>query len=429
MRILVFGLSTVAFGDTLVGVGLTNQLRDAGIDAHYVITHATEALVKHHGYPYTLVDPGADHDVRGVIDRVVREFRPDAFVLAEYLNYWGTLVRGFGVDPWFLDEYQLPVLPIDVWEWENTSFRFDVCGREHEREVSRRILDLPAHLRPVPVCHLGAGAAGRGFPYRILAPEEPLPAAARQAVRAGLGVREQDKLVMVPLAPWQQPARNDPGITEMTHRLATRVPGLLASYLEQLPRSTHFLFIGHHVPEAFRALPADRLHILPLCPPERYDALLASADALLSLNATQVTMIRAMLRDIPALLITNRFAVPDAGAVDAVGQELGGFGPHVGSWLRDTAPIAPFRMWPKGLHAFMEPVLSDNPYTDAILHRELLDEDGVVTGLTALLHDPATRDRLAGRQAGYVSAIDALPPAPEVFESAFRRAGLGTPAP
>lgn len=428
MRILVFGLSTVAFGDTLVGVGLTNQLRDVGIDAHYVITGATEALVRHHGYPYTLVEPGPGHDVRAVVDRVVREFRPDAFVLAEYLNYWGTLVRGFGVDPWFLDDYHLPVLPIDVWEWENTPFRFDVCGREHEREVSRRILDLPAHLRPVPVCHLGAGAAGRGFPYRILAPEQPLTAAARRAVRAELGVGEQDKLLMVPLAPWQQPGRNDPGITEMIHRLATRVPALLASYLEQLPGSTHFLFIGHSVPTAFRALPPERLHILPLCPPERYDALLASADALLSLNATQVTMIRAMLRDIPALLITNRFTVPDADTADTVGQELGGLGPHVRAWLRDTAPIAPFRMWPKGLHAFMEPVLSDNPYTGAILHRELVDEEGVVADLTALLHDPATRDGLARRRAAYVSAIDALPPAPEVFESALRRASLGTPA-
>ncbi len=424
MKVLNFALSTVAYGDTLVGIGLTNQLRAAGVESHYVITGAAEALVRHHSYPYTVIEPAQGRNVRGVVDSVVREFRPDAIVLADYLNHWGTLVRGFDTDPWFIDDYRLPILPIDIWEWENTSFRFDVCGRVHEREVSRRILDLPAHLRPVPVCHLDAGAAGRGFPYRVLPPERRLSAAQRRAVRTDIGVGGQDRLVMVPMAAWQHQRKDQPGMTEMVHRLAERVPGLLVSYLKRLPATTHFLLIGTGVPEAFRALPAEQVHILPLCPPDRYDALLASSDAVLSLTTTGLTVTRAILADIPAMLLTNRFHVPDAAAIGTVEAALGGLSPLVRTWLLDTVPIEPFRMWPKGQHAFLEPLLRNNPHVETLVHRELLDEEGVVTGLEALLHDPDTRDRLTERRARYVAAVDALPPTADVFAEAARRAGL-----
>lgn len=424
MKVLNFALSTVAYGDTLIGIGLTNQLRTAGVESHYVISRAAEALIRHHGYPYTVVEPEQGRKVRDVIDSVVREVQPDAFVLADYLNYWGTLIRRFDTDPWFLDDYQLPVLPIDIWEWENTSFRFDVCGREYEREVSRRILDMPAHLRPVPVCHLDAGASGRGFPYRILPPEQRLSEAGRRAVRAELGLAATDRLLMVPVSAWQQPGKDEPGMTEMITRLADGVPGLLASYLRRLPSNTHFLFIGQHVPAPFRALPAEQLHLLPLCPPDRYHALLCASDAVLSLTTNAVTVIRALLMDIPAMLLTNRFHVPDTAAIEAVDGELGGLGPAARTWLGHTVPIEPFRLWPKGLHAFMEPLLKGNGYPDAIARRELLDEEGVVSGLEALLHDPATRDRLAQDRARYVAAVEALPPTYEVFAAAARRAGL-----
>ncbi|MEU3977736.1 DUF6365 family protein [Streptomyces bacillaris] len=423
MRILNFALSTVAYGDTLIGIGLTNQLRAAGARNHYVISPAAEALISHHGYSYTVVEPEQGKHVREVVDTVVRDFDPDVLVLADYLNYWGTLIRRFDTDPWFLDSYRRPVLPIDIWEWENTSFTFDVCGREYEREVSRRILDMPAHLRPVPISHLDAGVSGRGFPYRILPREQRLGAAEREAVRSGLGLGPKDKLVMVPVSSWQQPGKDEPGMTDMIHRLADRVPDLLAGYLGQLPSTTHFLFIGY-VPPAFHALPAEQVHVLPLCAPDRYHALLSSSDLVLSLTTNAVTVIRAVLMDIPALLLTNRFDVADAAGIDRVAAELGGIKPRVAEWLAENVPIEPFRLWPKGLHTFMEPLLKDNAYLDAIGRQELLDEEGVVSGLEALLHDRETRHRLAEGRSRYVRSVESLPPADEVFLAAARCAGL-----
>ncbi|EWC63339.1 hypothetical protein UO65_1337 [Actinokineospora spheciospongiae] len=424
MKVLVFALSTVAYGDTLVGIGLTNQLRAAGVRSHYVITASSENLLRHHGYPHTVLDPAGGQDVRAEVDAVVRRFRPDAIVLADYLNHWGTLIRQFDTDPWFIDDYRLPVLPIDIWEWENTAFRFDVCGRRHEREVSRRILDMPAHLRPVPVCHLDPGPAGYGHPYRVLPPEPALTAARRREVRAALGVGERHRLVMLPMAAWQHQRGDRPGMTEMVGRLGRRVPELLADYLRRLPSDAHLLFIGGNVPEPFLALPAERVHLLPLCAPDRYDELLASVDAVLSLTTTGLTVSRAILADTPAMLLTNRFTVPDTAAVDTVESELGGMDPVVRRWLLDTAPVEPFRMWPKGQHAFLEPLLKDNPHLDALVHRELFDGGGVVAALTALLFDPGTRDDLAARRAGYAAAVAALPPTEEVFAAAAGRAAL-----
>ncbi|WP_405816052.1 DUF6365 family protein [Streptomyces sp. NBC_01390] len=426
MRLLNFALSTAAYGDTLIGLSFTDQIRQPGIEQHFVVSEAAVPLVSSRGYDYTVLKAHGTRSAEKQIDDCIRRFRPDAMVLADYLNYWGTLIRQYDTDPWFIDRYGLPLLPIDIWEWENTPFRFDVCGRDYEREISKRILGMEAHLRPVPVGHLTPGPSGRGLPYRIMDPE-PLPdVAKRLRLRADLGLASGDRLVMIPVSAWQQPDENTPGATDMMRRLADRVPDLLVHYLGRLPATTRFVFVGH-VPPAFRKLPPEQVRVLPLCPPDEYRDLLAVSDLVLSLSLTALTMVRAVLMDIPSLVITNRFRVAGPADIEKVSAELGGLTDTARSWLTETAPIAPFRQWPKGLYDFVQRLFDGNDYLDTLGHGELMDEENTVARLTELLYDPSAQQRLAGARSAYLDRLAALPPTLEVFAEAARRVGLSMP--
>ncbi|MFG3106925.1 DUF6365 family protein [Streptomyces tendae] len=105
MRLLNFALSTAAYGDTLIGLSFTDQIRRPGIEQHFVISEAAVPLVRSRGYDYTVLEPPGTRPAQEQIDACIRRFRPDAVVLADYLNYWGTLIRQYDTDPWFIESY------------------------------------------------------------------------------------------------------------------------------------------------------------------------------------------------------------------------------------------------------------------------------------------------------------------------------------
>jgi hypothetical protein len=228
---------------------------------------------------------------------------------------------------------------------------------------------------------------------------------------------------MLPIAAWQQPGGHSSH--ESVQRLARKVPELLAHYLRQLPASTHYVLVGQ-LPPALGQLPADRTHVVPACSPVDYSELLGSVDAVLGLTPPALTLLRAVLADIPAMVLTNRFGVHDEAEVERVDAELGGLTPHVRAWLGQAGPVYPFRLWPMSFYRFMTPLLSGNPYLSAVTSAELLDERGVVDGLAAMLYDPTVRAEQAAARAGYQTLLDSLPPTREVFAAAVKRLGLAS---
>lgn len=424
MKLLHFAMSALGgYGETFVDLSLADQLADGGIESRFVITAGVEPLFATGRHPYSLIDSDPGLSVQAVVEREMSEHQPDAVVLADYANFWGHMLRNAGDDAWFIEKYGVPLIPIDMWEWEHTGFAYDFCGRGFGREYDRHILDMPAHLRPVPVCHVDAGGSRQGHPYRLTAPEPGRDATVRERVFAEFGLSPADRLVLVPVSAWQQPSTSTRLITEMTIRLGRRVPELLARYLGALPERTHVLVVGT-VPEALRQLPADRLHELGPCPPDRYRDLLRSADLMVSLTMSGLTLARATLMGTPGMLLTNGFTVANAADVERVDAALGGLSDPVRSWLSEVAPIDAFSHWPKGLHAFVEPLVRGNPYLTAIAHEELLDEPAVVERMREILYDSEAARRLAEDREAYLAQVDALPPTWEVFGAAAAAVGL-----
>jgi hypothetical protein len=420
VRLLHFAMSTLGYGETLIGLALADQLVDAGVESHFVITPISETVVRRSGHPYTVIDAPMGGLARLIVDDLVREFRPDALVLSDYWTFVGIFERQFGIDSWFIEEYELPILPIDIWEWDRTDFVIDICGKT-DHAVSRRIQSMPAHLRPVPITHPDDQSNPRAFPYRLWQDDERISRRTRGHLFTTFGLERADRLVLLTFAAWQQvPPAN---CTEDAARIIKAVPDLMNTYLRQLPDTTHFLIIGH-VPPGLTQLPADRVHVMPPCSAKRFSTMLGLSDLVLSLNAGATTVARAVLADTPSMVVTNQFRVRDGAELDGVGAAVGGLSDNVRDWSASALPLYPFRMWPIGWHSFLDPVLSDNPYTDAVTHVELLDERGVVDGISAALYDKATIEQTAAARAEYRKAVAALAPTAEVFASAASRVGL-----
>lgn len=418
MKLLFFALSTAGYGETTIGMSLAEQLRPLGVDSHFICSPISEKVLKRTGVRYTTIDQRMGRLARLLIDEAVSDFGPHAIVLADYFTFTGVFENRFGLEPWFVEEYQLPILPIDIWEWEKTPFAIDMF--EEDRTVDKRILEMDVHLRPVPLAH--PERQGRAYPFRLWEGSERVSRRTKHHLFTTLGLGPKDRLVMLTIAPWQQ-LPEDRYLSAIGTQVLRGVPRLLAHYLRQLPPTTHFMVVGQLPPE-MASIPADRVHAIPPCSPARFTSMLGSCDLLLSLNVGASTLGRAVQSDIPAVVLTNGFAVRDPEDIERVEAELSGLTPAVREWLAGMLPLHRMRMWPLGFHDFLDPILTANPYTEAFLNVEMLDEAAVVEGMDRALYDTATREQMTAARARYLATLDSQVNTRETFAEVAGRVGL-----
>jgi hypothetical protein len=422
MKLLFLALSQRGYGETVIGMSLARQLLPLGVRSHFVVEASAEHLLHHSGFAYSVISAEMGPLAGLVIDDIVSTVEPDAFVLSDYVIYTRTMRSAFGLDPWFIDRYGLPIVPIDIWELDGRDLSIDFGGQAGP-PIHPRIRQLAGHLQPVPMARPQPRGGGQAHPFRLSAMDGKISRRTREHLFTTFGIPRGHRLALVTFAAWQESP--DARYDERFHRIARRVPLLLAHYLRSLPATTHFLLVGNAL-ETLRGLPADRTVVLPSCSPKRFGVLVGAADLVISLNAASTSVAEAVMADVPAMVLSNRFAIAEADMLEEVagGFESGQASEFVRSWLGGTGPIYPFRIWPLGYHRFLEPLLAGNPYADALATAELLDEHGAVTVLEAALYDQATRDSYARARADYHRTVAALPDTCETFTRAAQAAGL-----
>ncbi|MGQ4730235.1 MULTISPECIES: DUF6365 family protein [Streptomyces] len=399
MKLLFVAPVVGTHGEVTTGLDLAGQLAPAGIAAHFVVDTHNAPQIQAAGVPGTVIDTAMGAGVRKVIEDVVRVERPDVIVLSDYLSYWLMMHRVYRTDPWFVERLNVPVIPLDLYEWENTDFRIDHFGLD--LEVDRRILGMRVQLRPAPWARPDPGPGSRALTYPFMRPLPRPTDEVRRAVRSSLGLREGDRLLSLSVSGWQRYAQTVEN--PVTRGLARQVPERVAAMLRRLSSTTRFLVVGPDL-EGLEGLPAERTHRVPACAPDRYQELLDASDAVLSLHVPASALVRSVFSDLPAVHIVH--SGPDTGAAHA--EAPGG--------------LEPYSMWPLRWNSVVRPLLSDNPLAAAFRRAELLDTEGTVETLDAVLNDPRTRAGLSEARGRYLAALDALPPVPEIFAEAVHRA-------
>ena len=174
----------------------------------------------------------------------------------------------------------------------------------------------------------------------------------------------------------------------------------------------HAVHVG---PQAFtggEAL-AGRYHWIAQLHPDRFQALMATADLLLSFNTSATSTLSALASSLPIVLAINSHAGKTVGEVAAALPEPPA--EPVRRWLERVVPLHPFRVWPLGLYGLLSPVLAGNPFADAVRAVEVLDWPALTGACRELLFDAGARERVLRRQADYVRTVRALPAAADVM--------------
>jgi len=421
VKFLIIALTSLSTGEVGVGLDIANQLRPAGVECHFVVEPPGEWLVAAAGYPCTVVDPQMGGAVQDAVTELVREYRPDLILLSDYFTYCAEMDLQFHTDPWFLDRLELPVVPLDLYEWADTDFRVELFG-ESVVEISKRILTMPVVLRPVPSSHPDPPDDDGVLTYRACQQDDRISTATRREVFHSLGIRpQQDRMLLMPVSRWHHPLPQILG--HPWQRVTERLPELLMHHLALLPPQVHLVVVGPPL-AGFDRLPPQRTHLLPPCSPDRFSRLIGACDALFSFHLPSQTLMRSVFADVPGFAMRNSYPVTDAESLEQLDARLG-FCSFVRNWLDEVGPpVHAFEAWPWRMTSLVRPLLTDNPLTAAIQRGEVLDEVGFVDDLTATLLDPGRRAELAAGRADYRARVAEIPTVETLLPVLADRLGL-----
>jgi hypothetical protein len=410
---LFLALSRKGWGETSLGLEVARQLRAVGDTVCFLAHSGSILALAGAGFQVQEVPEHLEPLLGMVLEECLADGDFDAIVLCDYATTDYTLRRG-GLNARCVLDYGLPVIALDTWEYAATGSTIDMLGNR-QWPLGTWMSEIEYRLIPVPF--------GRPFsPGAYCSLPAPIPFAAneREMVRQELGLSHEQHAVLFCTAGWQH-AMCDTSFDNALmsgsdgRRLAQAVPQLLWSYVNQAAPEARLIHVGP-VPLSLDGAPM-RYQWMPSLSPENFDRLLGSVDLLLTANISATTIGRAMMIGLPVLAVENSFRVQDIVEAE---QKLGECGkaltPRLRQWVEDTAPLYPFRLWPLGYWEFLDPLMSGNPYCEALDIVELLDEAEFVHRCRRLLLDPQARQDARSRQAAYVAQARRLPSAAQVID-------------
>lgn len=385
---LICCLGRSGFGEPSVGLQLAHELVAVGDQVAVVTDPNLYRVFEGAPFPVHVLPPRG----WGRVERVFIEaaaIRPATIVLADYVMAMEAL-SSRGVAPHFLHSIGARLVFVDTWHACEIG---DVlqAGDDETFHYDPGFAAYPHRLVPVPFIRPDAPGG-----FSIL-PQAPEPDPSHRA-----GLPDDARLLFFATSLWTHQSYQDRPPIERVRRA---IPPRLAFLLEQLDPRTHLIHVGPQPLAPLEQALGERYHWRQSLPAPAFRSLIASVDAVLSLNAAATSNTLAAAAGVPIVTLHN----PYEGDADAIEAAHGELTPDTRRWLEQSGSLYRFAMWPYSMWRTLDPVLTDNPW-DAVLRRvPIVDEPHAIETIAGLLYDPVARDEALHEAARYVEQVQALP--------------------
>ncbi|MFL5383826.1 MAG: DUF6365 family protein [Longimicrobiaceae bacterium] len=346
--------------------------------------------------------------------------RPDAVVFADYpLLFFSSGTPPLADASWAagLDRLDAALLTLDHLGYAQRP-RLLFFGPPHLSLHFERTPPLPPRMEVLLPCPVQAPAAvpgRRGEPFRYWELPLAVGEAERRRVRSRYLDDDRELLVFHSAPTWARLHAERFGLPYYA-----LLPRILEHYLAGAPRRVTVVSVNGDAPPAASAGRGVRVVGVGRLPKDEYEALLLSADLMLTENAVSVTLGKAVCGLVPCAHLRNSWGLGELSAraeepLRALVQE---------SERARPGSVFPFEAFPIWRREDVEElgVFEGNGLAGCVPGVELFGGEATRAALHALLHDPAEREAVRARQRAYVDTLRALPGA---YEAVRGRCGRG----
>jgi len=396
MKHLFLALSRSGWGETILGIRIAKELEQLGDVVEFIAHDTASPLFARESFAHQPISNQTAPLLQIQLDKCVADNRPDTIVLSDFYTASLFFNRARLSDQ-LLHGYDIPLIAIDTWDFDSSGSSIDLFT-DTQRPIADWICKIPNRLIPCPIVRPDA----RPGVYRNLPEPIRLTTKVRNHIRSDIGIPPGEKALLFCTAQWQHAKYpSDHG-----GRIAELVPNLIGNYIRKLGSDVHLVHVGPRQCQFDKNIDK-RYHWFPSLSPNRFDNLVASSDGVLSLNASATTIAKALVSGVPVVAVQNTVSGDTCEQVEDQLPTECSTDLHI--WLKSALPIYPFSMWPLGYYNFLRPLLTDNPYSEAINLVEMLNEESVLGKLRDVLFGNDSRQAVLERQDKYVQHVAQLP--------------------
>ena len=393
MRIGFIVTSYWAFGELLIAMQFAQELKNAQNRVLFVIPPTHKQNVEAKGFEYVTWIPKSRKFNQIILAEVENSFQPDVMILSDFLNY-SFADKHYGILREDLDVFSGKLATFDIYNWSLPRRCMDTYGFVSSIPNKVDIKDYGAKILPCPL--INPENVENGFGYRYSVVHELLDTSEKnkQEVRKKLGFKEDEKIILVSYAKWQE--------SHIQHEKVGRFIDFSARLFDELIiqlSSCHTVICIGKETEVFKDYP--NIHCFDSMPAKQFDEYAITADLYIGKNMTSTSMIRLALSGIVCVNIINSIVFPHR-------VEEKSFGNFDYAGELEDMHMYKYMMLPVGWYEFLKPVFQNNPYANIVCMREQFKMNETMEIIHDLLFNKDLRNNIADKVTALKCSLDKL---------------------
>ncbi|QOV19218.1 hypothetical protein INP51_14915 [Blautia liquoris] len=358
-KIMVWTLGTISAGEISIAVRFTQGLSDELFDVLYLLPKNYQDVIPEKTKRFTLNPEDSKIENKQKIQSIVDEFSPDFFFLSDpYTAHFASSWTGYSFSN--IQEFKIPIIGLDEYDLKEFKRKKDYYGGMlvNDRDL---IEECDYLLQDVPVNPMNDYVDNKVWRYSLFSSEDiniSQKEKIRKSVNEELEIDEDAKLIMLPVSSWESVNMNRLPILD---GFIENLLNLVLFYLDEL-KLNEMVCLLHVGKQKINYKPTGNVTYKNISSmnSDLYEKCIVSSDIFMSFNAVSVSLSRAILNQVPSILMINEKVLNFALLEDTIKKLPAQYGEIV----KRIHIAYPYYASTFGWYKFIRSITQNNDYYD-----------------------------------------------------------------
>lgn len=356
---MVWTLGTISAGEISIAVKFTQGLSEELFDVMYLLPKHYQNVLPENTKRFVLNTEDSKSVNQKKIQSIIDEFSPDFFFLSDpYTAHFASSWTGYSFTN--IKEFNIPIIGLDEYDGKEFKRKKDYYGGMlvNDRDL---IEECDYLLQDVPVNPMNNYADDRMWRYSLFCEEDikiSKKEQNRKFINKELGIDDDCKLIMLPVSSWESVNMNRLPILE---GFIDNLLDLVLFYLDELKLNEKICLL-HVGKQKVTYNPTGSIIYKNVSSmnSELYEKCIISSDVFMSFNAVSVSLSRAILNQVPSILMVNDKVLN----FDLLEDTIKKLPDKYGEIVRRIHIAYPYYASTFGWKKFIKPIMENNDYYD-----------------------------------------------------------------